>query len=292
MNHAEIVPLVNDRLSELIDAAPTYDRLREAMRYSISAGGKRLRPSLHILTNAMLGGSVAECLDMACAIEMIHTYSLIHDDLPAMDNDTLRRGRPTNHVVFGEAMAILAGDALLSYAFEVMLRNAAARAGGTDRHLMAMNAVANGCGTGGMLAGQAADISLEGEQMGLEQLEYVHGTKTGALITSSIVSGALLAGADDEQIAALRAFGTNLGLAFQITDDVLDAVGDADVLGKTPGKDSEAGKCTFASVYGVDGARKIASQTMDRALVALGYFPPDAAAPLTDLAVAIGRRDR
>lgn len=280
--------MVNSRLRELAADAATYPRLREAMSYSLLAGGKRIRPVLHLMANAVFGGEPEDCLDLACAIEMVHTYSLIHDDLPAMDNDSLRRGRPTNHVIFGDAVAILAGDALLSYAFETMLRTAASK--GTDRYLRAVRLIAEGCGVSGMLAGQAADVCLEGTKLTSEQIDYIHARKTGALITASVASGAAAAGAAEDSIRAMRLFGDEIGLAFQIVDDVLDVTGTAEVLGKNPGKDQGAGKCTFVTLYGVDGARQMARECTQRAADRVRTFG-SAAEPLAQLAEDILRRD-
>lgn len=290
MTREECIQAVNIRLEKLIGCADTYPELRDAMRYSLQAGGKRIRPVLHILSNAAFGGSLEACLDMACAIEMVHTYSLIHDDLPAMDNDNLRRGVPTNHVMFGEAMAILAGDALLSFAFETMLARALS-AGEQARYLRAVQVIAEGSGAQGMVAGQAADISLEGQDISSEQLEYIHARKTGALITASVVSGAELAGADDSDLRKIRAYGDDIGAAFQIIDDILDVEGSAHTLGKHPGKDIGAGKCTFVSLYGIEEARRIAGERTTRAADVIRSVGPRAE-PLATLAEDILKRDR
>jgi geranylgeranyl diphosphate synthase type II len=257
-------------------------QLFEAMRYSLLAGGKRLRP--------MLALAAAEAVDpgrpdrarvatmaAACALELIHTYSLVHDDLPAMDDDTLRRGRPTNHVVYGEGVAILAGDGLLTEAF-VHLTSEPREVEGVsaailhERKLRTVRIVAEAAGACGMVGGQAIDLAAAGAgaSFDAEGLRGMHSRKTGALIRAAAASGAVMAGATDAQLAAIDGYARELGLAFQIVDDILDVEGAAAVLGKTAGKDAAAGKPTYPALYGIQESRALASASVDRALAALG----------------------
>jgi geranylgeranyl diphosphate synthase type II len=241
------------------------------MNYSLVAGGKRLRPSLCLLSSEMFGDP-EPALDLACAMEMIHTYSLIHDDLPAMDNDDLRRGKPTNHVVFGEAYAILAGDGLLNSAFEVMMSSAKQHRNSELDFHAAIELIAGAAGTKGMIAGQAADIGFEGSQLGKDVLEYIHERKTGALIKASVTSGAALMCACKEDLLALDIYGGCIGFVFQIIDDILDETGVVENLGKTPGKDAASDKQTFARLYGIEESMNIARQKTAAALIALERF--------------------
>jgi geranylgeranyl diphosphate synthase type II len=239
--------------------------IHRAMRYSVFAGGKRIRPILCLEAAQTVAGADVEGIDeVACSLELIHTYSLIHDDLPALDNDDLRRGRPTSHKVFGEAMAILAGDALLTYAFEVLARAASAR-------LVAELARAAGT-AGGMIAGQVHDIEGENQPPSAELLDRIHRAKTGALLRCSVRLGALHAGADPGQIEALSRFGEHIGLAFQIVDDILDVTQSSEQLGKTAGKDAAQHKITFPAVYGLEESRRMARQQRALAHEALAGF--------------------
>ncbi len=267
---AELKVLVEARLAELmkVDAPPL---LRGSMAYSLSAGGKRIRPIMHLLANELLGGELSEALDFACAIEMIHTYSLIHDDLPALDNDTLRRGRATNHVVYGEAQAILAGDGLLNYAYEVMLQNALQHPENSAAHLAAIAIVARAAGVTGMIAGQVQDVHLEGQHTDFEQLSYIHAHKTGDMITGALLSGLELRHPSQQQRDALRCYGENVGLVFQIVDDVLDVTA-GEELGKSRGKDALEGKTTYASLFGVEESMRIAAEKTALAKEALSLF--------------------
>ena len=266
-----------DRLLPILDATLTLpfrhgeaQRLGEAARYSLEAGGKRVRPVLCMLACEAVGGTPAQALPGALAMEYVHTYSLIHDDLPAMDDDDLRRGRPTNHKVFGEGHAILAGDALLTEAFSVL---ATADLDPAKRAL-ALALLAEGAGWRGMAGGQALD--LEGETLAtydLEHLRLIHRLKTGALLRASLEIGAVLGGSTPSEQAALRAFGEAIGLAFQIQDDILDATAtDAD-LGKRAGKDAGRGKITYPSLLGLDGARKALEEATETALCHLASLP-------------------
>ena len=290
------VALVDARLPALVEGLCEEGTLRDAMRYSLTAGGKRLRPWFCIesarLFSGSAGGAVDDAeavIDFACAIEMIHTYSLIHDDLPAMDNDVLRRGRPTNHVVFGEAIAILAGDALLNGAYEVMTRFAMENP--ALNGLKAMDIMARAAGASGMVAGQTGDVEFEGKDKDEQALHYIHERKTAAMIRGAILSGAALMGAGEDGMKALADYGQRIGLVFQIVDDILDVTGDATTLGKTPGKDADEGKRTFATVYGLDRARQIAAEQTQAAEYALADFG-DKAETLRGMAQYLLSRDR
>ncbi len=241
-------------------------KIYEAMRYSVFAGGKRLRPVLLLESCAVCGGDTAEAMPFACAMEMIHTYSLIHDDLPAMDNDDLRRGRPTSHIKFGEATAILAGDALLNKAFETMARSKSPRA------LKAMSIIADSSGTEGMIGGQVVDMESEGRDIGLDALRYLHSLKTGAIIRSACTAGAVIGGGGDDEIAALDEFAENLGIAFQIQDDILDVTGTEEELGKPIGSDAEQGKSTYVKLVGLEKSGTLAARYSGSAKAALAPF--------------------
>lgn len=241
-------------------------KIYEAMAYSVFAGGKRLRPVLLLESCRICGGDEAEAMPFACAMEMIHTYSLIHDDLPAMDDDDLRRGRPTNHIKYGEATAILAGDALLNKAFETMARSGAKRA------LKAIGIIAGSSGTEGMIGGQIVDMESEGKEIGIDTLRYLHSLKTGAIIRSACAAGAAIAGADDAQITALDEFAKSLGIAFQIRDDILDVTGTEAELGKPIGSDSERGKNTYVTLLGLDESERLVKEYSDGAKAALAPF--------------------
>jgi len=247
-----------------MEGAP--EPLRSAMRYSLLSGGKRLRGCLLLAACDMAGGNVADALPFACALEMIHAYSLIHDDLPAMDNDTVRRGKPTNHVVYGEAVAILAGDGLLTHAVEVMAASC---------HPMAFRAlgeIVGAAGVRGMLAGQTLDVTLEGTRPDVETVQRIHKGKTAALLTAPLTAGLILGGAGEKEIQAGREYGYHLGMAFQIVDDLLDLEGDPALMGKTLGKDLEEGKITWPAAVGIEQARKDAAWHVDQAVKALDCF--------------------
>ena len=258
-------------------------RVAESMRYSLFAGGKRLRPVLALAAAeavaARLGDDTAHAralaLPAACALELIHTYSLVHDDLPAMDNDTLRRGRPTNHVVFGEGLAILAGDALLTEAFALLAREPDEAqlddAGLAARKLLTLRTIADAAGACGMVGGQALDLAAAGSggTFDADGLRSMHARKTGALIRASALSGAIMAGADPLQLDAIGRYASELGLAFQIVDDILDVEGASADLGKTAGKDAAAQKPTYPALFGLEASRQMAAACMDRALEAL-----------------------
>ena len=256
------------------ESAPP-ETVHKTMRYSVFAGGKRLRPVLVIAGAEAVGGAMGDVMPTACAMELIHTYSLVHDDLPAMDDDDFRRGRPTSHKVFGDAMAILAGDGLLTLAFRLLAENL--RPGMDGRVLRdVLVEVAEAAGTGGMVGGQVADLEAEGRQVTPEALDYIHLHKTAALIRASIRSGAALCGATPAQLQALAVAGTSLGLAFQIVDDILDVTGTTEQLGKTAGKDQAQQKATYPAIHGLAASRARAEALMAEALGALQPFGPPA----------------
>ncbi len=263
-------------------------RLAEAMRYSALGGGKRLRPALVFAAAEACGHDRGLALPAAAAVEMIHTYSLIHDDLPAMDDDDLRRGRPTSHKVFGEALAILAGDALLTQAFEVL---AAAEGIAPSRRVEIVREIAAAGGPAGLVGGQVADLEGEGRDLALPDLEFIHARKTGALILASVRAGALAAGADAGQIAALSDYARRIGLGFQIIDDLLDIEGDPAATGKGTGRDSTRRKATFPAVFGIEASRQRAEELIAEALAAIAAFGAEAE-PLRNLARFVGRRKR
>jgi len=255
--------------------------IHKAMRHSVFAGGKRLRPILCMEAGKMVAGSLPPGIeDAGAALEMLHTYSLIHDDLPALDNDDLRRGRPTSHVVFGEAVAILAGDALQTQAYEVLssLRCAA------EARVRIIREIAHGTGTiDGMIGGQVVDLEAEHTKPDAKTLEYIHRAKTAALLTASVVSGGLYAQTDEDQLRRLRSFGEKIGLAFQIVDDVLDVTQTSEQLGKTAGKDSAAEKVTYPALFGVEESLRRADTLVQGALYELDSFG-EASETLKDLA--------
>lgn len=262
--------------------------LHESMGYSLLAGGKRLRPILAMLAAEAVGGRADDALDAALALECVHTYSLVHDDLPAMDDDDLRRGRATNHVVYGEAVALLAGDALLTYAFERLAGPAATARIGAERALRVLHVVARASGDAGMVAGQALDLAAEGRAVALAELQTIHRLKTGALIRAAVVAGAIAGGADAALIARLEAYGEALGLAFQIVDDVLDVTQSTEVLGKPQGSDARHDKSTYVRLFGVAQATAMAHATVARAKRALAELGEagGALAYVADLVVA------
>lgn len=257
---------VNEWLECLVPSEDAEPRqLHRAMRYSLLAGGKRLRPALLLTSGEAFGATADDLMPAACAIELIHTYSLIHDDLPAMDNDDLRRGRPTCHKAFGEAVAILAGDALLTQAFRVLSADGPRR--DPAKQLRVIREIATAAGSiEGMIGGQMADIESEGKRVDAETLEYIHRSKTGALITAPVVVGGIIAGASEDQLEKLRAYGERIGLAFQIADDILDVTSTSERLGKTPGKDLAANKATYPSVHGIEASERRARELVDEAV--------------------------
>jgi geranylgeranyl diphosphate synthase type II len=275
-----------DRVLPPESAAPPT--LHRAMRYSVQAGGKRLRPILVIAGAEAVGGSAEQVMETACAMEMIHTYSLIHDDLPAMDNDDYRRGMLTNHKVFGEAIAILAGDALLTLAFKLIALNGA-RTGDARIIAALVTDIADAAGTDGMVGGQVVDIESEGKAFSAETLDYIHTHKTAALIRASLCAGALIAGASPSQLSAIAACGDALGLAFQIVDDILDVEGSTEELGKTAGKDEQQQKATYPAYHGLEASRAKAGVLIDQAKLALAPLG-ERAGPIRALADFIFER--
>lgn len=266
----ERIELIDRQLDKYLEVKDNPQNIiYEAMRYSVFAGGKRLRPVLMLLICEMCGGDTNDVLPFACALEMIHTYSLIHDDLPAMDNDDLRRGQPTSHKKFGEATAILAGDALLNKAFEVV---SAYSGNDASRAMKAINILARSSGTEGMIGGQIVDMLSEDKEITLDELRYLHLNKTGAIIRSACAIGAVMAGAGDEQIKAVDGFAKNLGIAFQIQDDILDVTGTEEELGKPIGSDAEEGKNTYVSLLGIEKAAEMSKEHSAAAKRALDTF--------------------
>lgn len=267
---------VNAALDRYLPKAKTKPpTIHKAMRYSLFAGGKRLRPALCIAAAEACGGSPAEALPMACAVECIHTYSLIHDDLPAMDNDDFRRGKPTNHKVFGEGIAVLAGDALLTQAFEIAVQSEA-----TPRysHQRVILEITRAAGSLELIAGQVADLEGEGKKLSVRELRYIHERKTSALLCCSARLGGMSANCTPAELNALTDFGYNVGLAFQVIDDILDVTQTSEQLGKTAGKDIAAQKATYPSIVGLDKSRQIARELTERAFAALAIFKKRAGA--------------
>ena len=263
---------IEEEIYSYLPAEEGYQKtLFSAMNYSYKAGGKRLRPILIMESYRLCGGKGSDYLPYAAAIEMIHTYSLIHDDLPALDNDDLRRGKKTNHKVFGEAMAILAGDGLLNYAYEVILGHALT----SSDHLSAIKAckvIADGAGIYGMVGGQVVDVESESRDIDLDRLNFIHLNKTAAIIVACMKAGAYLAGADDSKVEKLEAYGRNLGLAFQIADDILDIEGDEKLLGKHIGSDIENDKATYPHILGMERSKEISRDLIAQAKRNIGDF--------------------
>lgn len=281
----EYAQIVNARLETIFPALPENSHvegempelLARSMNYSLLAGGKRLRPAMMLAAMDMLGGDWRAWLDFACAVEMIHSYSLIHDDLPGMDDDTTRRGRPTNHVVFGVGQAILAGDGLLNAAFETMLQNALRVPGAAERALHAISEIATGAGVRGMIGGQVMDLWCErNAHADTAALSYIQRDKTACMFIYPLRAAAWLSGASQDEIDALGQYGEAFGRIFQATDDLLDVIGDPAEMGKTLGKDAAQGKLTMVSFCGVDGTRKQISDQLCRAMQALERFGEEA----------------
>ncbi|MBM4134116.1 MAG: polyprenyl synthetase family protein [Nitrospira sp.] len=277
-------------LEEVIpDAKTPPTTLHESIRYSLFAGGKRVRPILAIAAAEAIGPLVPATLPIASSLELIHTYSLIHDDLPAMDNDDYRRGKLTNHKVYGEAMAILAGDALLTLAFELCSRRDLLDGLAPARQVQLIYELAVGSGNLGMVGGQVLDIQAENRDIDLVTLQNIHKHKTGMLIRAAVRMGAIVADATDEQLGRLTGYAEDIGLAFQIADDVLNVTGTREELGKNANTDAQRGKKTYPTFYGVDGAKALADQVRDRAIAHLDGFGPSAA-PLREIARYITAR--
>ena len=270
----------------------SHSRLGCAMHYSVMAGGKRLRPVLCLAAAETIGGTdPGAVVPLACALEMIHTYSLIHDDLPAMDDDEKRRGRPTCHIQFDEATAILAGDALLTLAFELLATAGKSRAENPQRWLQCIAEIAAAAGFRGMIEGQMQDMAFEGEAISIEALESLHGLKTGRMIEVAVFSGATIAGASRVQLDALYAYARHIGLAFQVADDILNVKGDPKKLGKATGTDQLRGKNTYPSLMGLEASETLAGELVDRSVKALEIFDHKAD-PLRAIARYVIERER
>jgi geranylgeranyl diphosphate synthase, type II len=279
-------PLENDQMD-----VKFLSSLHLAIRHSLFAGGKRIRPILCLAAYEVAGGKGDGVLPVACALEMIHTYSLIHDDLPSIDNDDYRRGKPTCHKVFGEAMAILAGDALLTEAFNIMTARPPGENRGEGWALIdVVNRVARAAGINGMVGGQVVDIESEGKEVDLPTLQFMHTHKTGAMLLVSVQTGARLGGATEEGFKALTRYGERIGLAFQIADDVLDIEGKVEILGKAPGSDRSKKKATYPSVVGLEESKRRAAELVERAVEALSHFGSEAD-PLREIARFIVTRN-
>ena len=264
---------VEKALDRLVPPAESYPSvLFEAARYSLFAGGKRLRPLLCMAAAESVGGNVDKVMPCACALEMIHTYSLIHDDLPAMDDDDYRRGKPTNHKVFGEGIAVLAGDALLTDAFRLLAGQGVAAGADSENLLAVIHEIARAAGFFGMVGGQVVDLDSEGKDISFETLQYIHTHKTGALIIVSLRSGAILSGATEGQLSALTKYGENIGLAFQIVDDILNVEGDSVLMGKSTGSDDSRKKATWTSARGLEESRAHARNLVENALLSIDSF--------------------
>jgi len=274
---AERAKLVNMALEQCLPSVTAYPPLiHQAVRYSVFAGGKRLRPILVTAGAEAVGGSAETVMPAACAIELLHTYSLVHDDLPAMDNDDLRRGQPTCHKVFGEATAILAGDALLTLSFAVLAQLPQSAGISPERVVRVISELAHAAGTRGLIGGQAVDLASEGGIVDEDMLEYIHTRKTGALIRVSVRTGAILSAASEKQLQKLTNYANSLGLAFQIVDDILDVVGDEQVIGKPVGSDQRNQKATYPALFGLKAARQKAAEAAETALSSLNGFGAEA----------------
>jgi geranylgeranyl diphosphate synthase type II len=283
--------IINNALDDYlaIKDGPGSDIYRAA-KYSLSAGGKRLRPVLALAVCDMLGGKRSDVLPYACAIEIIHTYSLIHDDLPSMDNDDYRRGIPSNHRVFGEGMAVLAGDALLNMAYELMLSDALASKTDLLQRIKAMHIIAESAGIDGMIRGQAIDLESEHTDISGDTLELMHKCKTGALIKASVLSSAVICGATEEECGILGDYADKIGIAFQIKDDIMDVKGSQEQMGKAVGKDAASGKSTFVTIYGMEESEKLLEQAIEKAISAIDSFGENAEF-LKGVAIYIKERD-
>lgn len=274
---------VEEALARLLPADDRFpETIHRAMRYSALGGGKRLRGALALAAASAAGGDEERALPVAAALEMIHAYSLVHDDLPCMDDDDMRRGKPTCHRVFGEAVAVLAGDALLTRAFEVLADLPRLSGIESARALRIVAEVAAAAGTDGLIGGQVVDLESEGRDVGEETLQYIHSRKTGALFRVSLVAGALAGGGRDDALEALVEYGRAFGLAFQITDDLLDVVGEAAALGKAVGRDADRCKATYVRLFGLEGARAKAEEAGAAARRALAALPPTPARAFLD----------
>lgn len=266
---------IEDLLNEYMPKVEGYQKtIFDSMNYSLKAGGKRLRPILTLEACKLVGGNEKDAYPFAVAIEMIHTYSLIHDDLPALDNDDLRRGRKTNHKVYGEAMAILAGDGLLNYAYEIMLRESLSK-GEPEKYLKAINEIAKASGIYGMIGGQVVDIESEGKSIDMKKLDFIHMNKTAAIIIGCMRAGAIIGGASEEELENVTKYAKNIGLSFQIVDDILDIVGDEAKLGKKVGSDIDNEKSTYPSLIGLEKSKETANKLIAEAKMSIDYINKD-----------------
>ena len=266
---------IEDLLNEYMPKVEGYQKtIFDSMNYSLKAGGKRLRPILTLEACKLVGGNEKDAYPFAVAIEMIHTYYLIHDDLPALDNDDLRRGRKTNHKVYGEAMAILAGDGLLNYAYEIMLRESLSK-GEPEKYLKAINEIAKASGIYGMIGGQVVDIESEGKSIDMEKLDFIHMNKTAAIIIGCMRAGAIIGGASEEELENVTKYAKNIGLSFQIVDDILDIVGDEAKLGKKVGSDIDNEKSTYPSLIGLEKSKETANKLIAEAKMSIDYINKD-----------------
>ncbi len=261
---------IEQKLDILVPMNNGIPIITEAMRYSLFAGGKRLRPALALMSCMLFSGNEEEVLPFACCIEMIHTYSLIHDDLPSMDNDDLRRGKPTNHKVYGEGYAVLAGDALLNHAFETMTGIISKNP--KQEYIRAMDVICRASGVSGMIGGQCIDLYWENRDIDLDTLKKMHNKKTGALITASLAIGAIIAGANENDIKNIMGFGDLIGLAFQVADDILDVAGSEEKLGKCTNKDAKIHKSNFVSFYGLEKSKAIGKELIEEAKLKLKSY--------------------
>jgi geranylgeranyl diphosphate synthase type II len=283
--------IINDKLEDMLQNLQRGGTIIEAMKYSLTAGGKRIRPVLCMAAAEAVGGAQEDVLTAACALEMVHTYSLIHDDLPAMDDDALRRGKPTCHVAFDEATAILAGDALLTLAFEVLSSVPITDSNHAVKWLHVIRKISTAAGYQGMIQGQMLDIAAEGRKLTVDELETMHALKTGALIQASLQCGALLGGAKNSQMTDLDAYARNIGLAFQVADDILNVEGNPAVMGKAVGSDRLHAKSTYPSILGLKASKHFSQKLVRQALQAIETFDQNAD-PLRALATFIIERKR
>ncbi|HHY77481.1 MAG TPA: polyprenyl synthetase family protein [Clostridiales bacterium] len=281
--------LIEENLTLIFNNGYELPVIEDAMKYSLLGGGKRLRPLLAIMTCQMFDGSIEEVMPYACSIEMIHTYSLIHDDLPAMDNDDYRRGKLSNHKVYGEGFAILAGDALLNTAYEILLNNILNKP--TEERIKAAYIISKAAGLEGMLGGQAMDLYYENRNIEIERLDQMHRRKTGALIKASLEVGAILSKAEEDDIRRISIFGENLGKAYQISDDILDVIGSQEKMGKTIGKDAKSNKSTYVKHFGINQSKKIMIDTVNDAKKAVEKYGSKANL-LIELADFVAYRDK
>ncbi len=284
---------IEEELKNVLPEKKLYgEKIFKSMRYSVLAGGKRLRPILNIKACELVGGNIKDTMVYALAIELIHTYSLIHDDLPSMDNDNYRRGKLTNHKVFGNDIAILAGDGLLNYAYELMISNIRNNDKKSNKYIYAMDEIAKASGVYGMVGGQVVDIISENKEISKDELEYIHLHKTAALINASIVSGAIIGGASKNELEALKGYGKCIGLGFQIRDDILDKIGDIEKIGKDIGSDESNSKVTYLTFHGLEESIKKTEELCKKAITYLSIFDNKRSNFFKDLAQYLVYREK